>query len=248
MAKPQPRLLTVLRQQDVTPNMRRITLGGPGYQGFPADQEGAYIKLFIESERGSGVRTYTVRKQRHEQGEIDVDFVLHGDHGLAAHWATNVRPGEEIKVGGPGPRKTLDPTADWFFVVGDMTALPAISVNLELLPADAQGVAVLEIIDEADRQSLQAPAGLDIQWVVNPHPGEGDSVLAAAAKSVAWRGGAAAAWSATEFETMREMRAYLRGRGIERSRFYVSSYWKYGLSEDQHKVVKRQDAETVDEG
>ena len=37
-------------------------------------------------------------------------------------------------VSGPGPKKLVDMNADWFLIAGDMSALPAISVNLEKLP------------------------------------------------------------------------------------------------------------------
>lgn len=79
-------------------------------------------------------------------------LVLHEDAGRASEWAKNARPGGNILIGGPGPKKLLDNTADWCLLVGDMTALPAISVNIEQLPADARGYAVIEVTDESDIQ------------------------------------------------------------------------------------------------
>ncbi|EGU61267.1 utilization protein for catechol-siderophore, partial [Vibrio nigripulchritudo ATCC 27043] len=51
-------------------------------------------------------------------------------------------------------------------------------------------------------------------------------------------------WCATEFSTMRQLRKYFRNeREVERDEIYISSYWKQGRTEDQHKIDKRKDAE-----
>ncbi len=50
MAKPVPRVLEVKGITDITPNMRRITLGGKGMKGFPAEQESAYIEVLSEDD------------------------------------------------------------------------------------------------------------------------------------------------------------------------------------------------------
>ena len=46
---------------------------------------------------------------------------------------------------------------------------------------------------------------------------------------------------------MRALRRYFREeRDVARGSLYVSSYWKQGVSEDQHKIVKQQDAAASD--
>jgi len=247
MKRPEPRLLQVLRSTTVTPNMLRVTLGGSGMSTFPADQDGAYIKLMFPPD-GEGkdiVRTYTVRYQR--ELEMDVDFVLHHDGGPAASWAQEAQPGDSILIGGPGPQKPLNPEADWYLVAGDMTALPAISVNLEQLPEQARGYAVLEVISEADIQPLKVPANVELIWLVNPHPGTQPELLVEHLQTLPWLDGRPSVWAACEFSGMRALRRYFREeRQVERGDPYLSSYWKLGISEDQHKVVKQQDAVTAD--
>lgn len=244
MAKPEPRDLDVLRSTLVTPHMRRITLGGAGMADFPEDQASAYIKLAFPQGEGErpATRTYTVRHQR--AGEIDVDFVLHDIAGPASTWAANAKSGDSIRVGGPGPRKLIHSDADWFLLAGDMTALPAISVNLELLPDHAQGFAVIEVIDEADIQPLQHPDDVHIRWVVNPEPDPAGSILTDHIRQLHWREGQPAIWAACEFNGMRKLRHYFKQeRAVPKTHVYVSSYWKMGSSEDQHRQAKRADAE-----
>lgn len=47
---------------------------------------------------------------------------------------------------------------------------------------------------------------------------------------------------------MRELRRYFKEeRQVARQDLYISSYWKCGSSEDQHKVFKREDSEAFGE-
>lgn len=247
--RPPPRELRVIARHLVTPNMLRVRLGGPGLEGFPQDSTGGYVKLRLAADHADArpvVRTYTVRHQLPDA--IDVDFALHqdsgGEHGPATSWAMKAQPGDVIEVGGPGPAKPLPEGRGFYLVAGDMTALPAIAVNLAALPADARGVAVIEVSEEADRQYLERPAGVAVHYVVNPDPGTAPDAMVQAVQAVDPGGDGVYAWVACEFSAMRALRDYLRGeRGLGPDRLYISSYWKKGATEETHKVVKRQDAE-----
>ncbi|MBM6551791.1 siderophore-interacting protein [Marinomonas ostreistagni] len=240
MAKPEPRLLSVIRKSFITPNMLRLTLGGAGLKDFPEDQESGYVKLIFPVDGGRLMRTYTIRHQRAD--EIDIDFAIHGDTGVACHWALHAQPGEEILVGGPGPKKLASEAADWNLFIGDMTSLPAISVNLGQLSKNAKGYALLEVQSEDDIQQLDKPEGITIKWIVNPTPGADSESLLNHVKQLDWLDGSLAVWAACEFSSMRALRQYFKGRDeVSKSDIYVSSYWKHGLNEDQHKVEKRID-------
>jgi len=113
-----------------------------------------------------------------------------------------------------------------------MTGLPALLCNIERLPETARGHVVIEITSETDKPSVHIPAGMQVQWLINPHPGEGPSQLADAVRATSWEDGTPAVWAACEFDTMRDLRTYFR---TERGRA--------GRTEDQHKVEKRADAQ-----
>jgi len=124
-----------------------------------------------------------------------------------------------------------------------MTALPAIAVNLAALAENATGDVLIEIQDDSDRQDIQHPPGVDIHWIVNPAPGRRPELFEQAARSIAWGEGRVYAWSATEFDVMRRLRRYLREeRRLGPDQLYISSYWKHGLVEDQHREIKSADA------
>ncbi|MEM7327471.1 MAG: siderophore-interacting protein [Pseudomonadota bacterium] len=245
--KTDPKSFTVLAVEQVTPNMRNVSLGGPALSTFPASQDGGYVKLILSSGRLLSrplMRTYTIRRQTPER--LDIEFALHGangEGGPAVEWAMKAQPGDEITVGGPGPAKPLEPGADWYFIIGDMTSLPAIAVNLAQLPEDARGDVVVEVRSERDRQPLEHPEGIRLHWVYNSEPGENTDAFERKMRSIEWPDGHVYAWSATEFEMMRRVRSYLRDeRKLQKGQFYISSYWKKGANEDAHKKVKREDA------
>lgn len=242
MARPAPTELEVIRSTPISEHMLRITLGGDGLAAFPPDQESAYIKL-VFPQAGVGrplMRTYTIR--HHREREIDVDFFLHEKTGLASAWAATARRGDRILVAGPGAKKLINHSADWFLLVGDMAALPAISVNLSALPAHARGHVIIEVPGPGDVQRLEHPSGMQVHWVFTPCPDPTGGVLCSRVRDLPWLAGTPAVWGACEFSSMQTLRRFFRQDcDIPRTQMYLSSYWKIGQSEDEHKVTKRQD-------
>lgn len=246
MATSKHRHLSVLHCENPSPNIRRITLGGPELEGFPDDQESAYIKLILPdstSRKGFIMRTYTIRKHRSGQKEFDIDFVQHGNDSPGSTWAKQAQVGDSIKISGPGAKKLIDFSADWFLLVGDMTALPAISVNIEQLPHDAKGYAVIEVMEASDIQAIPTPDNFDIHWLINPQPGSDNSLLLNKVKALDWPDGRPSIWAACEFNDMRALRHHFKKeKNVDKNDLYISSYWKKGVSEEKHKVVKQLDA------
>ncbi|MEF1309972.1 siderophore-interacting protein [Vibrio mytili] len=252
--KPQPKVLAVTHTERITPNMQRITLQGDALSHFPQDCEGSYIKLLfnqsgstqlesVSEEDKPILRTYTIRRYDSQACTIEVDFVRHESNdlqsGFAARWAIKAQPGDTISIVGPGSISNLNTDADWFFMAADMTALPALSAKIRTLPEDAKGYAVISVLSSSDIQPLHAPAGMELIWLTEGQP------LAESVRELKWQDGTAAVWCACEFDSMRALRQYFRNeKEVERENIYISSYWKNGISEDGHKVIKRDDAES----
>jgi NADPH-dependent ferric siderophore reductase len=261
MSRELPYQLVVSQSQRISPNMQRITLQGKDLAEFTTGYEGDYVKLLFPVKSATAfqrpeavdadvrviMRTYTIRKFNPYDLELDIDFVLHGESGKksgpASTWAAQTKTGDTLQMLGPGKVKAASLDVDWFLFAGDMTALPAISCQLEQLPADAAGYAVIEINSEQDQQSLQKPDGITILWVINPHTDRENTVLSDAVKTLPWLSGTPSIWAACEFSNMRLLRAYFKkDKHVSRDQLYVSSYWKMGQSEDKHKIIKKQDA------
>ena len=69
-----------------------------------------------------------------ESGRLTIDFVHHGDTGVAGPWAAAARPGDELLLLGPGGAYTPDPEADWHLMAGDAGVIPAIAASLARVP------------------------------------------------------------------------------------------------------------------
>ncbi|WP_420589163.1 siderophore-interacting protein [Bacterioplanoides sp.] len=275
MSSDLPYRLTVSQSQSITKNMRRVTLTGDDLNEFPEGCEGGYVKLLFPPhgetklpsaeavDAGAPVimRTYTVRKFNKADLTLDIDLVLHGEvsedysltssssttskSGPASSWAAHTQPGDHMLMYGPGKVKFAQADADWLLFAGDMTALPAISCQLEQLPDNARGYAVIEINADEDQQDLKRPEGIEVIWVVNSRPDSDNTVLSDAVKALPWLSGQVAIWAACEFSNMRLLRSYFKKeKQVGRDQLYVSSYWKMGQTEDKHKVTKKQDAMT----
>jgi len=196
-----------------------------------------YVKLVLTAPDGEQVmRTYTALEPDLEHGALAIDFVVHGDDGVAGPWAASARPGDRLSVRGPGGGYAPDPTADWHLLAGDQSALPAIRAALAVLPADAVGYAVLQVPDAEHEQPLAAPPGVAVSWV---HDADRRALLDAV-RAVPWRTGRVHAFVHGEAETvMHGIRPYLlKERAVPRADASVSGYWREGRTEETFRQWK----------
>ena len=101
----------VLRTQQLSPHMVRLTFQSEFAADFVTGAPGAYLKVIAPAPGEAGpptfdpasfktrMRTYTLRHVRPAEHEFDIDFVVHGDDGIAGPWATQAR-GDCFSVGG----------------------------------------------------------------------------------------------------------------------------------------------------
>ena len=261
--KPRPLVtLEVLRRAQISEHMVRIVAGGPGFDRFsPSACADAYCKIWfgpdgtpidgsedLESIRARSERvhwpvsrTYTIRDVDTEARELTIDFVVHGDEGLAGPWAARARPGEPLTFSGPGGAFTPNPDADWYLLAGDESALPAIATVLRALPEDAEGQAFVEVAGPEDRQDLGKPAGIELTWLYRGNTPAGRcGLLAEALSTVPWQDGAVQVFAHGEREAMKSLRDILFShRGLERSQVSLSGYWAAGRTEDMFQAEKR---------
>lgn len=252
--------LEVLRREQLSPHMVRIVAGGPNFHRFePKDCTDSYCKIWFgpdgrpvpegtdleqmrldtPRERWPVSRTYTVRWVDTAAAELAIDFVIHGDEGIAGPWAASARPGETLSFTGPGGAFSLDPEADWYFFAADESALPATAAALEALPAGAVGHAYFEVQDPSERQPLAAPEGVRLHWLYrseDPAP----NLLARAVAQAPWLPGSVQVFAHGEREAMKALRdTFFTHRGLDRSRVSLSGYWAAGRTEDAFQAEKR---------
>ncbi len=225
----------------LTPSLVRVTLGGEGFAAFEDRAEtDKYAKLKFQDADGAPVtRTYTVRRVDPDAQTLDIDFVVHGDEGLAGPWAAAARPGDRLSLMGPGGGYRPDAAADWHLFLGDLSAVPAIAAALEALPASAVGHAFIEVETDAAIMALEAPAGVEVEWIVDPS--HATDALASVVSQFDWPAGAVQVFAHGERESMKALRPVLFDeRGLDRDRVSLSGYWARGRTEDRFQAEKRE--------
>jgi NADPH-dependent ferric siderophore reductase len=181
------------------------------------------------------VRTYTVRAFDPAAGELTIDFVYHGDEGVAGPWAAAARPGDLLRLTGPGGAYTPDPDADWHLMVGDEAALPAIAAACERVRPGVPVLAFLEVDGAAERQPLAG--AVDARWLDRDPSAPGR--LADAVRAASFPPGRVHAFVHGEAGTVRDVRRHLLDdRGILREALSVSGYWRRGRDEDGWRADK----------
>ena len=186
------------------------------------------------------LRTYTVRGYDAETAELTLDFVYHGDEGLAGPWAAAARPGDEIMFLGPGGGYAPSPDADWHLLVGDESALPAVATALERLSADTSAHVFLEVADRREQQPLDSPAKMTITWVHRDAAGgvRGEALIAAV-RQAELPSGQVHAFLHGEAGFVKDLRHHLRfERGVPRELLSVSGYWRQGRDDEAWRSEK----------
>ena len=255
--------LTVIRREQLSAHMVRIVAGGDGFADYVNnDFVDRYVKIVFPQpgvdypepldlwtiretmprELWPFTRTYTVRWVDPAACELAIDFVIHGDEGLAGPWAASARPGDALTFTGPGGAYNPAPDADWYLFAGDEAALPAIAASVESLPAAAKGVAFLEVDSNADIQPITAPPGLELRWLRrNGVPaGTGDLLVSAVANADWPAAGKVDVFAHGERGYMKGLRdVFFVQRGLERKQVSLSGYWAAGRVEDDFQAEKK---------
>jgi len=236
------RKLEVLRVVDLTPRMRRITLGGPELAGFislgtddhvkllfpqNAEQAAALETMVLGAGKDNGpmpeMRDYTPRRYDLEKLELDIDFVLHGD-GPASTWAEQAQPGQFLHIGGPRGSMIVPDIFDSYLLIGDETALPAIARRLEGLAANRKALVVIEVENGAEQQLLESAAQVNVIWVLRE--GGKDNLLTTV-KQLQVPKGNLYAWVATETKVSRQIRRVLLDEhGLNEQFVKAVGYWR----------------------
>lgn len=189
------RVLDVLRVTDVTPGMRRVTLGGDQLRAFRSDtgfDVAAFestgfdddVKIILrhpELEKplaptqGDGTLVWprdprmlarTYTVRRWDEAKGEVDIdFVKHGSGPATSWAYRAQPGQRIQIAGPKMSWRHPQGVDWLLVAGDETALPSIGRWIEEFPDDVRAQVFVEIADDSHRQTFDVGDGVELTWL-----------------------------------------------------------------------------------
>lgn len=248
------RRLSVSTVRHLTPEMARVTLTGD-VSGFTSAGPTDHVKVFFPGddgvvhapqldENGRFVRDETVEYISRDYTplnwtdvSLDLDFVLHGDAGVASRWATNAKPGDELVVAGPRGSKEIPTGADWWLLIADASAVPALGRWFAQAPV-GQKIKALVFGNET-LSAYPLPADADIEWILadtDPEP---------YVREMEFPEGTGYIWAAGEATSLVGVRRYLRRElGLPKEQVDVDGYWRQGIiNADHHAPIDPEDPE-----
>jgi NADPH-dependent ferric siderophore reductase len=267
LSTPAPRnrrakLAVVRRTERLTPHMIRVVLScddfvdngtadhyvkllfpPPGVE-YPEPLDMGVVREQYPSEQWPTMRTYTVRSWDEAGHELIIDFVYHGDEGVAGPWAAAAQPGDKLWFNGPGGAYASEEAADWHLLVGDESALPAIGSAIEQLPPGAHAKVFVEVEDETEEQKFSGSGDVELTWLhrAGSTGARGDG-LVAAVESLEFPPGEVHAFVHGEAGFVLRLRRHLfTERGLARNRVSLSGYWRLGKNEDGWQAEKAETA------
>ncbi|WP_067138695.1 siderophore-interacting protein [Microtetraspora malaysiensis] len=173
-----------------------VPLPDAGLDAFPTGPDWFPIWRDLPEDRKNPIRTYTVRALREAPGrhrELDVDFALHGPVGVASRWAAQARPGSPVVIVGPDARYSGPPVGvEWappagatrLLLVGDETAVPAVSAIAETLGDSAAVRVLLEVPGPGDVLDLRVTPNVEVTWLPRGTAPHGELLIPAVRDAV----------------------------------------------------------------
>jgi len=181
------------------------------------------------------VRTYTVREWDPDARLLTIDFVVHGDEGIAGPWAMTAAPGDTIDMRGPGGGYAPDPDAPWHLMAGDSSVIPAISASLARIPAGVTVHVLLQVHGPEEEVELVSAGDLHLHWL----HGDSDEGLAEAIAALDFPAGDPHVFLHGEATSVRLARRHLvADRGLPAERLSASGYWKRTLTDEGWREAK----------
>lgn len=244
------RICRVVAKTYLTPKMVRLDVQSGDFAGFTSPAFDDHVKLFFpepgtvlkkpiagpnglefpEGLRPEG-RDYTPRAFDKATNVLTLDFVLHAG-GVAGEWADNAKIGDNVGVGGPRGSFVLRGEFDWYVLIGDETALPAISRRLEEIGTSKRVFAFIEVYDELERQELLVGENVDLNWLYRGDATSEQTRLVNAVESLQLPNENGFIFIAGEAQMAKDVRRYfVDARGHNSEWIKAAGYWQKGQSD-----------------
>jgi len=249
--------LEVLRREQITPHMVRVTFTGDEIQNIRSEAANDDIRIQIpedfnatplppvvsfnplrldypENAHPSQIRAYTIRRIDHTSNELDIDFFVH-EGGFASRWAEQAAPGQRVTIGGPHSFTLWDGTIETYILLGDETALPAIGRFVESAGSGTRVTVIAEIETEGEQQRWNTADGvtLDVTWL---HQNSANPAnLTKAIRALPVPSPQTVIFAAGESQTMRQLRRWMVNEwGIDKRQISIAGYWKHADDKDEY--------------
>lgn len=217
--------LTLLSKQEITPHFVRFRFASPQLFQEITWHPATWLRFWFPDPAGGPrehQRAYTLVAAYPQEGEFEVDVLMHQPPGPATLWFSQAQPGDKLTSTFLGSRFRMpQPEPAGFLLLGDACSTPAINNIIAAASTQTKLEVYLESNGAQDETiPVVAHAQLNLQRV--PRRGQG-SLLAAIERRqrTGWF-----AWAAGEAGTMKLLHKALKDtHGFAKEAMQVQSYW-----------------------
>jgi len=197
-----------------------------------------HMKLFFPQPQGEpAMRDFTPRAFDTAAGTLAIDFALH-DEGPATQWAANAKIGDKLEIGGPRGSQILPDDFDWYLLIGDESALPAMGRRVKELRPGVPVTTLAVIVHPYEEQRFATQAAWTPIWLARGEPSEDDAeCLLERLSAIELPPGDGFVWIAGEAAIVRRLRSHmLEERRHPKAWLKAAGYWQRGRS-DGHVAI-----------
>jgi NADPH-dependent ferric siderophore reductase len=229
------RNLRVRSTTRLTPGLLRIVLAGEALAGFISLAPDDHVKAFFPAADGDPERRdYTVRRFDPVEGTLTLEFALHPE-GPGTRWAQSAAPGAPLTVGGPKKSRIIAPDYDWWLLIGDECALPAMGRRIEETAAGIRVISLAAVPGPEHELGFTTAGELQALWVHRPAEAADDPApLLAALARLPLPPGDGFVWIAGETRMVKAVAAHMTDvAGHPAAAMKASGYWVKGQAKGQ---------------
>lgn len=198
------RVITLTAKEQLTPHMLRLHFASPELHDFVSAAPDDHVKLFFWEE----MRDYTPRRFDPAAGTLVIDFAVH-EAGPATRWALDAKPSDQLEIGGPRGSAVVPDDFDWYLLIGDETALPALSRRIEELRPGVPVTSFVLVPEAADAQHIATAANWTGHWVARDASPDDAALLMEAMNGFTLPRGEGFVWIAAETHAARALRRHV---------------------------------------
>jgi NADPH-dependent ferric siderophore reductase len=235
------RTLTVGRIEHLTPRMMRVHFISPELADFVSASPDDHVKLFFPQagtmDGKPVMRDFTPRAFDRAAGRLTVDFALH-EAGPATEWAASAQVGDKLDIGGPRGSQVVPDDFDWYLLIGDESALPAMGRRVEELRPGVPVTTLAVIVHPYEEQRFATEAAWTPIWLARGEPDAGDADrLLERLAAIELPPGDGFVWIAGEAAIVRRLRAHMiEERGHPKAWLKAAGYWQRGQTDGHVEI------------
>jgi NADPH-dependent ferric siderophore reductase len=157
------RTLRVTGKHLLTPRMLRVDFCSDELGDFKSPSPDDHVKLLLPgaNEGETLMRDFTPRAWDSAAGTFTIDFALH-EEGPAVVWARHAQIGSTLQIGGPRGSMVVPDDFDWYLLMGDATALPAIARRMESPPPSVPITVAIAVSGPEEEYPLPASRNCEV--------------------------------------------------------------------------------------